>query len=223
MINFILFLSFTLLTVETIDEDNPAKDNHHAEIKLPVKSTLNIPSNTATPIKLSRLPMKESVLTQAARTSGILLNLPPLLQKKEATDDHNESLTNSDNQSTSNFSADHEDTRLRKTLDMNNPTDEANSHSSSSTSFSAATTADTDNVTDLGRYCKGFAFEEIYRGKETSFQYSGIIRGATYYFRIRCHNAAGEGPWSNTYRCNVPPESKENNLQLSFQLLYHYC
>ena len=85
-------------------------------------------------------------------------------------------------------------------------TKENDSLSSSTSSLTTTTTTTaTEHVTDLGRYCKGFAFEEIYSGKEMSFRYSGLIRGATYYFRIRCHNAAGQGPWSNTYRCSVQP------------------
>ena len=57
--------------------------------------------------------------------------------------------------------------------------------------------------TDLGRYCKGYAYEEIYSGDKMSFHYSGLVPGAIYYFRVRSHNAAGWGPWSDTIKCTT--------------------
>ena len=50
---------------------------------------------------------------------------------------------------------------------------------------------------------KGFAFDEIYCGEDICFHYSGLLPGATYYFRVRCHNAAGWGPWSDTVKCTT--------------------
>lgn len=54
---------------------------------------------------------------------------------------------------------------------------------------------------NVGRFCHGYAFEEIYCGARCNFHYSGLVPGATYYFRVRCHNAAGWGLWSNTVKC----------------------
>ena len=58
-----------------------------------------------------------------------------------------------------------------------------------------------NEYTELGRFCQGYAFDEIYCGEEASFQYSGLVAGASYFFRVRCHNAAGWGPWSDTVKC----------------------
>ena len=55
--------------------------------------------------------------------------------------------------------------------------------------------------TNLGRLCCGYAFEEIYCGEQANFHYSGLVAGASYYFRVHCHNAAGWGPWSDTVKC----------------------
>lgn len=73
----------------------------------------------------------------------------------------------------------------------------------SSSTLSDSSDEQTENFTNMGRFCKGYAFEEIYRGHDGRFQYSGVVTGATYYFRVRCRNAAGEGPWSNTVKCSV--------------------
>ena len=58
-----------------------------------------------------------------------------------------------------------------------------------------------NEFTNVSRFCKGYAFEEIYCGEKLNFHYSGLVPGATYYFRVRCHNAAGWGPWSDTIKC----------------------
>ena len=150
-------------------------------------------------------------MTPSMRTSGALLNLPPLVQKKEtATDSHCQALSNSDLLTASNVSGETADIesgtpQAKKVLTVNEP----DSLSSSATTLNSATITTAGNVNDLGRYCKGYAFEEIYSGRERMFHYSGIVRGATYYFRLRCHNAAGTGAWSNTYKCSVPSLSGE--------------
>ena len=46
-----------------------------------------------------------------------------------------------------------------------------------------------NEYTNLGRLCRGFAFEEIFCGEQLNFHYSGLVAGA-YYFRVHCHNAA---------------------------------
>ena len=76
------------------------------------------------------------------------------------------------------------------------------SRSDSSSTISDSSTEYTDNrFTNVGRFCKGYAFEGIYSGEKPSFHYSGLVPGATYYFRVQCHNAAGWGPWSDTVKC----------------------
>ncbi len=76
-------------------------------------------------------------------------------------------------------------------------------HSDSSLSLDSELSSEPaeNQFTNVTRFCKGFAFEEIYCGDKTSFRYSGLVTGATYYFRVRCHNAAGWGPWSDTVKC----------------------
>ncbi len=167
---------------------------------------------------------KESILTRSIKTSGALLNLPPLLQQKETstTDDNlHGTVSNSDLLSNSNLSRDMGDIetdtpRTRGTL--NNDNDSLSTSTSSVTTTATATA--TENIVDLGRYCKGYAFEEIYSGRETSFRYSGIIRGATYYFRICCHNAAGQGAWSNTYKCSIQALSSKSIIIVISILIY---
>ena len=58
-----------------------------------------------------------------------------------------------------------------------------------------------NEYTNLGRLCGGFVFEEIFCGEQPNFHYSGLVAGVSYYFRVRCHNAAGWGPWSDTVKC----------------------
>ena len=81
------------------------------------------------------------------------------------------------------------------------------SQQGSSSSFSALSDEDDEmkasEYTDLGRFCRGYACEEIYCGEDPSFQYSGLVTGASYFFRVRCHNAAGWGPWSDTVKCKT--------------------
>ena len=72
---------------------------------------------------------------------------------------------------------------------------------SSSTDSDTSEDCNVNEFTNMGRFCKGYAFEEIYRGEKLNFHYSGLVPGATYYFRVRCHNAAGWGPWSDTIKC----------------------
>lgn len=80
------------------------------------------------------------------------------------------------------------------------------SRTDSSSSFSDLETSEDlgtsqEEYVNVGRYCHGYAFEEIYNGEKANFHYSGLVSGATYYFRVRCHNAAGWGPWSDTVKC----------------------
>ena len=93
--------------------------------------------------------------------------------------------------------ANHGDVRVTSRQISSRPTED------SSSTLSDSSDEQTDNFVTMGRFCKGYAFEEIYCGHDCRFQYSGVVTGATYYFRVRCHNAAGDGPWSNTVKCSV--------------------
>lgn len=82
-------------------------------------------------------------------------------------------------------------------------TDSYSSDSSSSLSDTTSSSSRDPTFTNVGRFCKGFAFDEIYCGKDCQFLYSGLLPGATYYFRVHCHNATGWGPWSDTVKCTT--------------------
>lgn len=132
-----------------------------------------------------------------ASTSGGVLNLPPLIIGKQ------EPLQLVSLQSMATTSGVFETNSHMSTVDESEHSDHhKTSHADSSTSLSELSDETKMNeYTDLGRFCQGYAFEEIYCGEETTFQYSGLVAGASYYFRVRCHNAAGWGPWSDTVKC----------------------
>ena len=62
-----------------------------------------------------------------------------------------------------------------------------------------------NEYTNLGWPCCGFTIniEEIFCGGQLNFHYSGLVAGASYYFRVHCHNEAGWGPWSDTVKCMI--------------------
>ncbi len=143
-----------------------------------------------------------------------VLNLPPLIIGQPGKDKGSETELVSTS-AASDFFGDSEDTQCAPTpcspykgntaslkedgvpgvMDEERRSDSSSLASELSSEF-------TDNqFTNVGRFCKGFAFEEIYCGEKPSFHYSGLVTGATYYFRVRCHNAAGWGPWSDTVKC----------------------
>ena len=137
-------------------------------------------------------------------SSSKVLNLPPLIVGKSG----NQSLQLT---STSGVFGDSEEDGTSghmSTVDESErsdpPRDRRTAEDSCSSSLSELSTSNevkVDEYSDLGRFCQGFAFDEIYCGEETSFQYSGLVTGASYFFRVRCHNAAGWGPWSDTAKC----------------------
>lgn len=165
----------------------------------------------------NRSPFVNTDSLQTTQMSAAILNLPPLLKKPMTSSTTQHTLSGSDVYSSSDISGEPPNnteemphnrkvsTNLRKMTKNDSASSSSSSLSTTANTTATSVAAATDNVTDLGRYCKGYAFEEIYSGKDTSFRYTGIIKGATYYFRIRCHNAAGLGLWSNTFKCNVFP------------------
>lgn len=139
-----------------------------------------------------------------------VLNLPPLIIAQSGKKESEMELVSTS--AASEFFGDSEDTQCAPTpctpykgniapLDEDGAPGRLDRSDSSSSFGSELSSELTDEFTNVNRFCKGFAFEEIYCGEKTSFHYSGLVTGATYYFRVRCHNAAGWGPWSDTVKC----------------------
>lgn len=145
-------------------------------------------------------------------SSAAKLNLPPLKQTQETLAE-TETDQLSDSTSVSGTLADSEDpcnspTPYYKTTSTvgakkSRPADTYSTDSTSSLSETTSGSSRDPTFTNVGRFCRGFAFDEIYCGKEKRFLYSGLLPGATYYFRVHCHNAAGWGPWSDTVKCTT--------------------
>ena len=164
-----------------------------------------------------------SLIEQEQFHSGALLNLPPLIMNKSSTQGiavppRSESETELISVTTSGVFADSEDgggtvTPTRELERRMSTVDEDRAPSSSGhkrrvsktdSSSELSTTSEELSIneyTSLGRLCCGFAFEEIFCGEQPNFHYSGLVAGASYYFRVRCHNAAGWGPWSDAVKC----------------------
>ncbi len=118
-----------------------------------------------------------------------ILNLPPLIHGKQDQPVSTQSATTS-----GTFEEAEDAVEESEQSDQRRP--------DSSTSLSELSDeVKVNEYTDLGRFCQGYAFEEIYSGEGTDFQYSGLVAGASYFFRVRCHNAAGWGAWSDTVKC----------------------
>ena len=142
--------------------------------------------------------------------SAARLNLPPLRQTRETLVE-NETDQLSDSTTVSGTLADSDDphatsnrpNRNTTTRGVKNPPRKNYSTDSTSTLSDSSSDVCTPTFTNVGRFCRGFAFDEIYCGEEYTFLYSGLLPGATYYFRVHCHNAAGWGPWSDTVKCTT--------------------
>ncbi len=145
-----------------------------------------------------------------SNSSSRILNLPPLIVSKTAAGEQALQLVSMQSVTTSGVFEDSEEdgnSGHMSTVDESEHSDQpkGNLAESCSSSLSELSTSNDDRMmdeySDLGRFCQGYAFEEIYCGEETSFQYSGLVTGASYFFRVRCHNAAGWGHWSDTAKC----------------------
>lgn len=147
--------------------------------------------------------------TLQSHHASTVLNLPPLIVgKSERSRDSETELVSI---TTSGVFGDSEDTQCApspttpkmSTVEEDKVSDGQNLKrtDSSSTDSDSSVDCNVNEFTNMGRFCKGYAFEEIYRGEKLNFHYSGLVPGATYYFRVRCHNAAGWGPWSDTIKC----------------------
>ena len=174
-------------------------------------------SNPSTPVKKPSVLKPQSVKlaqsTPAARASGALLKLPALLTK--TTEDELESPSDSENddaQLMSNASealsggtqdASHLLAPSNTITQTQATSSQTSSCSSSNSNISHCNEPNDNNGVSIGQCSKGYKFEEIYAGPNTNFTYSGIVGGATYYFRVRCCNAVGAGPWSDTFKCKI--------------------
>lgn len=150
-------------------------------------------------------------------SSAALLNLPPLRQTYETlaeteTDQLSDSTTVSETQAESE---DIHNSPNTNTVSKGAAERETR-YSTDSISSLSESSSDTRNstFTNVGRFCRGFMFDEIYRGEEFSFVYSGLLPGATYYFRVHCHNTAGWGPWSDTIKCTTAQGTSKRDFYL---------
>ena len=176
--------------------------------------------SSATDSNIPQLPLGSSKLRplteQGQFHSGALLNLPPLIVNKSSTQTVTkcgESETELVSITTSGVFADSEDgavtptremERRMSTVEEDRAPDSKHQVSRTDSSSELSTTSEELSINDysnIGRLCSGYAFEEIFCGEQTNFHYSGLVAGASYYFRVRCHNAAGWGPWSDTVKC----------------------
>ena len=187
----------------------------------PIRLPKAVGSSGTEPVVSMQLPVASSQLRpkteQGQFHSGALLNLPPLIVSKPPTP----AITTRGGESevellsitTSGIFADTEDNTGASIRDfdrrmsiVNEDTVSDGKHKVSKTDSSSdlSTTSEELSIsehTNLGRLCCGYAFEEIYCGEQANFHYSGLVAGASYYFRVHCHNAAGWGPWSDTVKC----------------------
>ena len=181
----------------------------------PPKPKLQAPIGTKLPEIIKPVPGVPHLLPASlpSSSSAAKLNLPPLKQTQETLAE-TETDQLSDSTTVSGTLADSEDpcnsptpytnsTRSRVEGKRARAVDTYSTDSSSNLSETTSSSTRDPTFTNVGRFCKGFAFDEIYCGKENHFLYSGLLPGATYYFRVHCHNAAGWGPWSDTVKCTT--------------------
>ena len=201
----------------------PSTTGRNISSLLPEPIRLPQPIGSESKIPPTQIPIAaakpRSLIEQEQFHSGALLNLPPLIVNKSSTQGiamlRSESETELISVTTSGVFADSEDggtvtptreiERRMSTVDEDRaPSGTKHRVSKTDSSSELSTTSEDLSIseyTNLGRLCCGFAFEEIFCGEQLSFHYSGLVAGASYYFRVRCHNAAGWGPWSDTVKC----------------------
>ena len=228
----------SLITMQTPDmkDSNGKLEDHKEKLKTSNSNTPQGQVLQKTPVLPQSVRLAQT--TPAARASGALLSLPPLLTKDGASkvntrDIQSPSDSEHDPMSGSNLSgmlSDNEDTpRPNGQQQVSQPPPPPQLHtqmssqttdasSSNSTLSDEPTETSNNHAINIGRFCKGYAFEEIYCGQDSQFSYSGIVTGATYYFRVQCRNAVGEGPWSDTHKCSIIP----SELDIIFIELYIY-
>ena len=143
------------------------------------------------PAKPGELPAIVTTATKPSQQqdSSSVLNLPPLKSSVTAI-----TLVDHVSNSTSGVFAESEDSvpiATRTHGESPSSDDESNISTHGS------------NYTNIGRHSNGIKFEEIYHGSASQYNYTGTVNGGCYYFRLRCHNAAGWGPYSDIIKCTV--------------------
>lgn len=143
-----------------------------------------------------------SIPNPSTSDSSGVLNLPPLIVSKQEQPMQLISMQSMATTSGVFEGSDDGNSPRMSTVDESEQSDQPKTSQAESSSLSELSDeVKMNEYTNLGRFCQGYAFEEIYCGEEADFQYSGLVAGASYYFRVRCHNAAGWGPWSDTLKC----------------------
>ena len=158
-----------------------------------ISSLLPVPVHL--PTKPGELPAIVTTATKSSRQdSSSVLNLPPLKSSVAAISPVDHVTVDHVSNTTSGVFAESEDSVPMATRAQGEtPTSDDDSNISTHIS----------NYTNIGRHSNGIQFEEIYHGNATQYNYSSTVNGACYYFRLRCHNAAGWGPYSDIIKCTV--------------------
>lgn len=171
------------------DEAQLKKLHHSLDTNKDTTSPL-LPAPLHLPTKAGELPAIVTRVTKPSQQdSSSLLNLPPLKSSATAIPpvDH---VSNS----TSGVFAESEDSvpiATRTHGETPSSDDESN------------ISARVSNYSNIGRHSNGMQFEEVYHGNASQYNYTSTVTGACYYFRLRCHNAAGWGPYSDIIKCTV--------------------
>lgn len=216
---------------EEAEEQSPKDDVKFPALILKPTGSKNITSLIPEPIRLPKTKDESTALPQlvgfgpptsrlgtiakppptalGTTSGGGVLNLPPLVVDKQDKSVHLGSLRSVNTSGVFGGSEDGEENSPHmSTVDESEHSEQRRvSHTDSASSSSSISLTSTGSrvteYTDLGRFCEGYAFEEIYCGEERNYLYSGAVTGASYYFKVRCHNAAGWGPWSDTVQCTT--------------------
>lgn len=202
-----------MITEETEDHtssSDPALKSHDSRTMSSLLPEIRLPkrrdNGTQLPQLVTQSASANSNINNSGRlhasTSGGVLNLPPLIITKK---EQSLQLVSMQSMATNSGVFETDKSDHMSTVDESEQSDQhKTSPVGSSTSLSELSDEmKVNEYMDLGRFCQGHAFEEIYCGEETTFRYSGVVGGASYYFRVRCHNAAGWGPWSDTVKCMI--------------------
>ena len=165
------------------------KRPHHSLLDTNISPLLPAPVHL--PTKVGELPAIVTTATKPIhQDNSSVLNLPPLKSSAAAIPPAVDHVSNT----TSGVFAESEDSVPMATRTQGeSPSSEDDSNISTHVS----------NYTNIGRHSNGIQFEEIYHGNAIQYNYSSTVNGAFYYFRLRCHNAAGWGPYSDIIKCTV--------------------
>jgi len=177
---------------EHYNSDGKTKIPHGHLLEVQPTNKDVISSLLPAPLQLTKAGELPAIVTVATKPShqesSSVLNLPPLKTSATTTPpvDH---VSNS----TSGVFAESEDS---VPMAMRRQEETASSDGSTISTH-------VSNYINIGRHSNGIQFEEIYHGNTTQYDYTSPVNGASYYFRLRCHNAAGWGPFSDIIKCTI--------------------